>query len=327
MARQKPEISTNWQSSDGLHNSQALRGMYPSVFSAIAEVDALGHRILKRASDGAPVNGVDKIVGLSLLRRLVTAFAGVRHLLEASSVQPALIVARSQFEVFLSLRYLVHGAQRRLSLHTPSSPRQREIRARYYMTASLRSGVYRRQAVLDGKEGAMRMRGAKLRQDLAAEIRAEIERLQQSYPTQHRSFGLLRCYPVGKAKPRYYDQKEWYSFGFRKKEVNSVKALATALGLPNLYFLIYSPLSELGHAHGIDYDVTITETQVEIHSPYNPEAFAFVAYWTCTWQMLALAYAAKAYCQDVHSDLQRTDQFVRPALAPISSEAANTVFL
>jgi hypothetical protein len=66
---------------------------------------------------------------------------------------------------------------------------------------------------------------------------------------------------------------------------------------------------------------------VKIHSPYNPDKFAFVTYWTCTWQMLALAYAAKAYCPEGQPDLQRTDQVVQPALAPIERIAASTVFL
>ena len=41
----------NWQSPDGLLNAQVLSAMYPSVFSAVANVDDLGHRILKHAID------------------------------------------------------------------------------------------------------------------------------------------------------------------------------------------------------------------------------------------------------------------------------------
>lgn len=301
--------------------------MYPSVFSAIADVDDLGHRILKRAIEVDAASGLDRIVGLSLLRRLITAFVGIRHLLEASAVQPALILARSQLEVFLSLRYLVHGGQRRLSLHTPSSLRRRETRARYFMAASIRSGIYRRQAVLDRKEGVGRRLGREIRRALAAEIQSEIGRLRRDYAAQDRHFGPLRCYLTGGAKPRYYDSREWYSFGFRKKQVNTVKALATQLGFLKMYFLIYGPLSDLGHARGIRYDVTIGEGQMQIHSPYSPDAFAFVAYWACTWQTLALACAAKAYCPEGHPDIQRTDQVVQPGLAPIEAVAASTVFL
>jgi hypothetical protein len=301
--------------------------MHPSVFSAIAETDNLGHQILKRAIDAADVSNVDRIVGLSLLRRLITAFVGIRHLLEASAVQPALILARSQLEVFLSLHYLVHGGHRRPSLRTPSSLRRRETRARFFMAASIRSGIYRRQAVLDGKEGLGRSLGRALRRCLAAEIQSEIGRLRQHYAAQDRHFGPFCCYPKGGAKPRYHDSSQWYSFGFRKRTVNSVKALATQLGLLKMYSLIYGPLSDLGHARGIHPDVTIGEGQAKIHSPYSPDAFAFVAYFACTWQLLALAYAAKAYCPDGYSDLQRTDQVVQNSLASIQAAAASTVFL
>jgi hypothetical protein len=322
-----PEPSTNWQSPDGLQNAQALNAMHPSVFSAIAEIDNLGHQILKRAIDAADVSSVDRIVGLSLLRRLITAFVGIRHLLEASAVQPALILARSQFEVFLSLQYLVHGGHRRPSLRTPSSLRRRDTRARFFMAASIRSGIYRRQAVLDGKEGLGRRLGRGIRRALTAEIQSEIGRLRQHYAAQDPHFGPFCCYPTGGTKPRYHDSSQWYSFGFRKKTVNSVKALATQFGFLKMYSLIYGPLSDLGHARGIQPDVTIGEGRAEIHSPYNPDAFEFVAYFACTWQLLALAYAAKAYCPEGHSDLQRTDQAVHHGLASIQAAAASTVFL
>ncbi len=115
------------------------------------------------------------------------------------------------------------------------------------------------------------------------------------------------------------------SFGFRKKQVNSVKALATLFGFLRLCFVIYSPLSDLGHARGIDHDVNIGEGQMKIHSPYNPEMFGFVAYWTCTWQILASACAAKAYCPEGHPDLQGTSELVQLAVASIEDRAANTI--
>ena len=195
------------------------------------------------------------------------------------------------------------------------------------MAASIRSGIYRRQALLDGSEGLGRKLGREMRRALAAEVQSEIARLRRHYPVQDRQFGPLRCFPQSGGKPRYYDSREWYSFGFRKGNVNTVKAIATQFGFTKMYFLIYNPLSDLGHARGIDHDVTLGEREMRIHSPYSPEAFAFVVYWACTWQMLALACAAKVYCRDGHSDLQSTDQLVQPALNSVEALAASTVFL
>jgi len=111
-------------------------------------MDAQGYR---RAQQG-----VDRIVGTALLRRSITAFVGIRELLTDSLVQPALVLMRSHFETFLSLRYLIHGSRRRLWLTSPSSPQMRERRARYFMASSIRTGIYRMQAVLDGRSGARR---------------------------------------------------------------------------------------------------------------------------------------------------------------------------
>ena len=125
--------SPHWRSAAAKQNAAAVGQNYAQVLDAFAELDAAGHRVLQRATQGPPVVGVDRVVGIALLRRAVTAFVGVRELLEASSVQPAMVVMRSHFEVFLSLRYLVFGGRRRrvirvLRSRSASVPRSRIAR-------------------------------------------------------------------------------------------------------------------------------------------------------------------------------------------------------
>lgn len=323
MARNEHKVEGDWRSPDGINNARAVRATYAAALSAVAQIDGLGHRILTRAIGAGPANGVDRVVGLALLRRSVTAFVGVRHLLEASSAQPALIVTRSQFEIYLAIRYLVHGGKPQVSLETPTHRRQRETRARYYMAASIRTGIYRRQAVLDGAEGAMR--ATDRRAELEAEIEQEREQLQRYFAVQHRRFGRLVCYPAGNAAPRYHDRDAWFSFGFRSGRVNSIKALADRMGLLGSYFLLYSPLSDLGHARETDYDLTIQDRQAAVHSPYDPTFLPVALYWATTWHLLALAHATKAYCPDAHTDIQRTERAVRDALDDIGDETTALV--
>jgi len=291
----------------------------------MSAIDALGHRVLSRAAEYKAASGRDKLVGLALLRRAVTTFVGVRTLLEASSVQPALIVARAQFEILLSIRYLVHGGRRSTSFETPTHARQRETRARYYLAASVRTGIYRRQALLDGAEGARRVPKSERRRELEEELRAERARLDRYYRTQNRRFGPLRCYPSGSRKPRYYDERTWYSFGFLKDRVYSVKALARRFRMESYYFILYSPLSKFGHAGESDYDLEIGDEKAAVLSPHDPTFFPVVAYWSCAWQRLSLTYAAKAYCPASMPDLQRTEAGLREALDHLGEEAATLV--
>src|SRR5690242_12183251 len=73
---------TNWQSPVGLRNALGLRTLYSPGFDAIAEYDRIGHLLLHRAGQASPITGVEGIVGIALLRRAVTLFAGVRALFE-----------------------------------------------------------------------------------------------------------------------------------------------------------------------------------------------------------------------------------------------------
>lgn len=299
-------LISNWRSPDGVTNAQALQAEYAEVFEAISKLDALGHRLLKRASDSSSADNFDKIVGLSLLRRAVTQFVGTRHLLEASCIQPAAIIVRSLLETHLSMRYLVHGGRRRVALETPSSARAREARARYYYVAAIRADICRRQALLDGKEGVSRVTNRQERKALELEIRQEIIRLERHFPVQQRRFGPLPCFPSGGKRPRYHDVKPWYSFGFRKRNVSTIKALAERLGVLNWYFLFYSPVSALGHAQGTGYDSTIVGPEVGLYSPYVPDGFEYVTYCACGWQGMLLAYFARAYHPQSFEDTRTT---------------------
>jgi hypothetical protein len=147
------DIQTHWRSPDHHKNSMALQADFPGAFTAMSELDALGHRLLKRAADDALITGSDAMVGISMLRRAVTLFVGLRHLLEAAAVEPAKLVARAQFETLLAFRYLVHGGRRRVTLHTPSSARARETRAKYFYVAAERREIYQSQGALDGRWG------------------------------------------------------------------------------------------------------------------------------------------------------------------------------
>lgn len=55
-------LLSNWRSPDGVTNAQALQAKYAEVFEAISKLDALGHRLLKRASDSSTADNFDKIV-------------------------------------------------------------------------------------------------------------------------------------------------------------------------------------------------------------------------------------------------------------------------
>lgn len=319
----KPHGSVpHWRSPDGIRNAEVLRTQYRAAFSAISEIDALGHRVLKRAGDAGPAEGVDRIVGLALLSQAVTGYVGLRHLFEASVVQSALLVARTQFEIYLAVRYLIHGGRQRLSLGTPTARRSRESRARYFMASEIRTEIYRRQAMLDGRDGAMRARRKEVRVALKAEVSAELQRLERHFRPQQRRFGPLRCFHELAEKRRYYDPKPWFSFGFPSGTVGSLRSLARHMGVESHYFLLYDPISGLNHARSISHSLTIAGAQAQIHSPYNPAAFAGLAYWTSSWQILTIASAAKAYCATAFEDLQKTHLKVRPLLDSIEKEAA-----
>lgn len=311
-------VAENWRSPVGSGNAEILRVNHAEVFSAIAEIDALGNRLFKRASD-TKIEKVNHLVGLSLLRRILTIFVGVRHLFEASAIEASKLVIRSQFETLLAIRYLVHGGRRDITPLLPSSERAREVRARYYMTAASRTEIYRRQAVLDGRFRS-KVAEPSDRLGLQDEIASEIKKLDKKFKAQNFRFGALACYPPKGKKPQYHDRKKWYSFGFRKKETNTVKQLATRFGWADMYSFTYDLFSSLSHPSGYGHDLEIEDGRVELYSPYMAEAFELLAFFSCGWQCNALILLAKAYNPSTVSDAQAVYVRVQQAINRLKVE-------
>ncbi len=247
-----------------------------------------------------------------MMRRAITLFVGIRHLLEASAVEPAKLPLRALFETLLGFRYLVHGGKQEIDLFTASDHRKREARARYFFVAAERALVYSRQSLLDGKWGTRRISG-KPRRDLQKEVASEIARLRRDYPTQTNRFGPYRFQPA--AKKRYHDGRQWYSFGFPGGKVNSVHALAARFGWAAEYELLYTAFSGIMHPRGISHDGKVTPAGFEIFHPYTPEAFELIVTWACNWQLLVLAAAVKAYSPQSLPDAQS----VRRKVAALTS--------
>jgi len=309
---------TRWHSQDGRDNALALQVNNPGAFDALAEIDALGHRILTKTFEDV-VASMERLVGIAMLRRAVTLFVGFRHLLEASSIEPAKLVARALFETTLAFRYLVHGGRRKVDLFTPSSRNMRETRAKYYYVAAERGKIYGRRGLLDGR-GSRRKIPRKLRRQLEREIDKEATRLRRDFPSQWKTFGPLRFGIPGK-KSFYFDTRNWYEFGFRSGSVKSVRALAVRLGWVREYELLYTSFSGIMHPRGISHDIKVMDAGAEVFHPYMAEAFGILGVFAGNWQLLILAAATKAYSPESLPDVQGIAAKVGPLL-----DAVNTSF-
>lgn len=294
-----------WRSQDGVDNATILRASRSDVFRAIAELDAAGHRMLNRMSSNT-ISNIDHLVGTALLRRAITHFVGVRHLFEASAVEPAKLPVRALFETALATRYLVHGGRSNVDLFTGSDERKRETRARYFYVGAERRGLYSRQGMLDGRWGRTSM-SRRERRKLREEIITEVDRLRKEFSVQWRAHGPLRCY----AKKKYYhDPKPWYSFGFRSGKVGTIRALATRFRWQTEYELFYSALSGVTHPTGVGHDVTITDLGAEVHHPYIADAFDLLAFFSINLQLFVLAWNTKAYLPGTLPDMQAVQRKV-----------------
>lgn len=312
-------IETLWRSPDGDSNAAVLRAHHADVYTALAELDAFGHRLLKRATDASSGDGIDALVGLSMLRRGVTHFVGIRHLFEASAIEPGKLGIRAQFETLLAARYLVHGGRSRVSIEVPTSARQREARARYFYVAAERRKIYSRQALLDGLWGRQKI-SRQDRRAIASELSSERQRLDNKFPTQQLAFGPF-LFRAPKGKRRHFDKQEWYSFGFRSRKVNSVRALARRYHWLWEYEMLYSAFSGLMHPRGITHDAAISSTgSFEIFSPYMAEAFELLSNWTCRWQFVMLGYLAKAYHPASLDDARAIDKKIQPILRALQTD-------
>jgi hypothetical protein len=135
--------STDWRSSDGTKAALALTTNYPQVFSAIAEIDALGHRLLKRVADTLRPDAIETLVVAALLRRLVAQYVGIRHLLEASAVEQTKPLLRAQWETRLAIKALLKDEE----TGQTATAEIRESRARLYYVAAERQAAYAHKAL------------------------------------------------------------------------------------------------------------------------------------------------------------------------------------
>jgi hypothetical protein len=312
-------IAPPWHSPDAQANAHGLQANFAAAFWAIGEIDALGHRVLTRIS-AATIDSIDRLIGVAIMRRIVTQFVGIRHLLEASVVEQAKLGLRAQFESLLAVRYLIFGARRRVTFSSRSDSRRREGRARYFYVAAERRDIYARQVLLDntwrfGSRPAARKK-------LKREIVTTMAELDNNFPPQQKRFGPLRCLAKKKKDRRYNDSRTWFSFGFPgKKPVNTIGALARRLGYGWEYAILYAALSGLTHPSGTKHDVKIEGKTLEVFHPYMAEAFEFLTLWSVGWQMQMCMWMAKSYdpssipdCQAVYTKTRAAIDALEPGL-------------
>lgn len=304
-----------WYSEDSTSNSAFLFQQYPEILHGFESLDQVGHSVLEGAMDRYKGLPWETTLGFALLRRAVTQFAGVRYMLERSAIQSASLVARSLFETLLAARYLAYGARRFVSGRTPTTPRGREIRSRYYRTEELRREIYRRQAAIDDRFGVRPLSGLKKR-EIQEEIRTRLAFLQRHFLAQNRRFGPLLCFPSGKQRPKHFDVSSWFTFGFRGNragKVTNVRHLAAAFGWLRDYEILYEAFSGFAHVRGLSHDVEIESGGVAARVPHAPDDFETIAYFCLHWQLFILMCLGRAYNPGAVYQVQATDIRMRAA--------------
>ncbi len=308
-----------WRSEDAQRNAEALFFQYPEAFIALAEYDALGHRVLKRVERGPKVSRLSQVVGIGLLRRAVTLYAGFRRLLEGSSIDPAKVVLRALLETFFAMQYLVHGGPVPGDLsETPEKQDERERRARLFRTAALRAKVYRRQAALDGEWGSKTPFSPEKRKEVETEIRAYRDELERDFAQENGAFGSFRFEEKGK-DPRYHDRAKWFSFGPGARPT-SIRGLAKLLGYGQQYEVLYSPLSALAHPQDIEQDLLIGDGVAEVAHPYQPEGFPLLTKWGVLCQEATITAFCHAFQRDSLEDVRETEARFWPAVNALPSD-------
>lgn len=315
----------DWNSPVGEQNALALRTKHADVFTALAEIDRLGHLMLTRAGASTPVdpaNPEEWITGIGLLRRAVTTFAATRTLLKAASIDPAKALTRMHFELHLTYRVLTHGGAARAALETPLDVAGRVARGRRYRVADMRRGL-RTRALLLAPNSPHRVDDAEKYDALRKELRDELKRLRANYATEWAEYGELSEDQllngrVGDREPAWYTA----SFPSHAKPVVTIKQLAHALGTSWEYDILYDALSGQVHPRGWSSDVTIDDDGVDVHHPHNPEWFAFIAFYASTWHLMLLMAAARAYAPVMIETLQQFDRTHMPAMRALDPSGA-----
>ena len=308
-------MSSDWRSPDGTKAAYALTTKYPQVFSAIAEIDALGHRLLKRVADILPPDRIETLVAAALLRRLVTQYVGIRHLLEASAVEQTKPLLRAQWETLLAIKALLKDEE----TGQTATADIRESRARFYYVAAERQAAYAHKALIDGASGET-VRSESAAAAIRADLDSIIARLSKSFPTEMEAFGPLR-YQDSQRKPLYYDHFEWYTLARPVGKPASLRALAESLRAGWEYHTMYAALSGSAHARGITRDVRVVPPgQLEIFHPYMSDAFELVAHWSSMWQLDGLLAFADAFHRDSKADAEAVYRKIIKTLDALSNE-------
>lgn len=309
-------MPSRWYATDARSNVASLEAEYGTIFDAMAELDRTGHAVLQAVLDNYRGHPWETVVGCGLLRRSITQYEGVRYLLEHSAVQASALTARALFETLLAVRYLLFGAQRYVTWRTKSTPRGREVRARYYRAEELRRQIYRRQAALDGRLGTWS--GIPVDpKDIQDEIDDILTELRQEFPRQHRRFGDLLCFPRAKGRISYHDIHTWYSLGFRRSgrdAVRTVRSLARRFGWERDYEVLYDAFSGFAHVRGLAHDIVLHPEGASVRVPHTPEDFETIAFFACSWEQLILSYFARTYAPAALQLVQQLDLKIRPVL-------------
>jgi hypothetical protein len=173
--------------------------------------------------------------------------------------------------------------------------------------------------MLDGR-WVSRVSTAVDRKALRDEIDDDLDLLNTHFRTQQLRFGALRCMAKGRAKV-YYDKQQWYSFGFPRRSVNSIGALARALGEGGMYNALYGALSGLAHAGSITHDFAVNEStrQLEVYHPYLVDAFGLLCRTAVLYQSSNHVLLSKAYHPSSVSDAQATFKRTTAQLAGLPS--------
>jgi hypothetical protein len=305
------EVRT-WRSPSGDSNAVELRAAFPGVFAALSEFDRMGHLTLHRAGERGPISTIEGLVGVALLRRAVTVFAGIRQLLEASLADPAVVLARTHFELWLQYRCLAYGTKHPISLETPTIRPEREPRAARFFVASRRRGL-RSRALIVGPESRHPPDGPGGAARLEEELRGEIAHLEETFPEEWMYFGSLDATElvrriVGREEPA------WFADLIRPKPSSTIAALAKSLGCGWEYDFLYEAWSAFAHGRGISKDLSSEGQSMAVHHPHRTTWFQMVAFLALSWQGFLLMTAAKWLCPVMIPQLQDLHMAHREAI-------------
>jgi hypothetical protein len=307
--------SASWRSKTGDENAIGLRTTYHDGFAAMAEYDRIGHLLLYRAGETAPIASIDGIVGVALLRRAVTLFLGVRGLLEASLIDPAKPLARAYFELWLNYRCLAYGPAEPIALETPTVSEERGPRAtRYYVAAQRRALRSRALILLPGSRFPPRT--GEEADALRKELIDEIGRLKTTFPAAWDYFGDVTEASVIKHVGGR-DELPWYAAEFLPDRVGSIGRLAEAFGYEWEYEFLYDAFSAMTHTRGVASDVTAVDGHLEVHHPHSPDWFETIAWLVMGWHGMLLMTAAKWLAPGMISDLQQLHTRHRDGIASL----------